>query len=231
MAKAEFPSNSNSGDSRVAHIAKLKAEPSVEGEKTEQPAEKKAEFDGKVFVKKRGIGSKMKSLFVAEGQNLADKVVEEIVKPKIQEMALTIVSQVGQGIYGVIYTMMNPNGGPPTTPSTGGPISYDRISRSAVTAPRTSIVVGRPQVRQSNRLSEIEFELWSDAQKALTYIQSMIEELGHCTLGDYYDYVGIDPESTDQSWGWTDVRRAQIREYGPGRFHLMLPELKTIHRR
>jgi hypothetical protein len=237
MAKAEFPSNSHSSDARLDQIAKLKAvpEPVEEPEEKTEEAPEKEVFEGKISVKRKKIGPRLKSMFFDEGQSFADHILENVIVPRMKDIGLGIVNQIVDNIKRGVEDVLFPNGSSTNDVRSSrgsGPISYNNLHRTSTTIQRSGSIVQNSRPRQSNRVEDVLFEYRSDAQKALTFIESQIEEYGHCTLGDFYDYV--DPsliQNTDDKWGWAEVRRAYISEVGPNEFRLILPEPRPIHRR
>lgn len=229
MAKAEFPSNSHPIEPRIDQIAKLKAPPveQTEPEETEEPPKEK--LNGKVVFKRKKLVPRLKSLFVEEGRSFGDHLIENVIVPMVKDVILSVVIQTGDSFRKGFEQVLFPNGSSTSHVQPGraqGPISYDQMSRSAG-ARRPDY--NRPQ-RQSNRLDDLSFPLRSDAQQVLTYIETQIDQYGHCSVGDLYDYVDHPVQSTDDKWGWTDVNRAYIRD-ARSEYLLILPDPRPIHRR
>ncbi len=240
MAAAEFPSNSHSQSARLDQIAKLKAvpEPSVAEEireDTEETPEKEI-FEGKVFARRKKIGPRLKTMFFDDGQNFADHLLENVVVPRLKDIGMGIVNQILSSVQRGVEDVFFPNGSSTNDVRSSrapGPINYNDLHRTATTIRRVGSQVTAQSRRHSNRIDELVFEYRSDAQKLLTCIESQIEEVGHCTVGDVYGYA--DPEKilqdTDEKWGWVNVDRAYIKDAGRNGFLLILPEPLAIHRR
>jgi hypothetical protein len=238
MAEAEFPSNSyksKTSDERVEKIEKLKT-PAVEGEASAPVEKEKVVLEGKTVVQKKGVGTRLKDMFVTDGVSFGEHLAENVVVPMIKDIILTIIRQTGDGVVRGFEEMLHPKGSGQndvrTSGRTQGPISYNNLHRSSVTSRREETTIQyRSPARRSNRVEEVIFEYRSDAQKALTYLEGQIEELGHCTVGDLYDFVEYPMQSTDEQWGWTDLSRAYIQEVGRNKYRLNMPEPDPIRRR
>jgi hypothetical protein len=236
VATADFPSNSHSKDVRVSQIEKLKAVPEPVEDETEdvkEPAEKgKESFEGKVFTRRKKLGPRLKRMFVDDGQNYAELLLESVIVPRLKDIGMGIVNMILSNIQRGAEDVFHPNGSSVNdvrSSRTHGPINYNDLHRSTTTIRRVDPVVAR---RQSNKLDDLAFEYRSDAQKVLTYIDAQIEEIGHCTVADLYDYVDPDKiQSTDDKWGWINVERAYIKDVGREGFLLVLPDPRAIHRR
>lgn len=237
MAKAEFPSNSYSGDPRIDEIQKLKATPAEE-EKTKESTEEEV-FEGKVVFKRKRLGPRLKNMFVTDGMSFVDHLVENVVVPMAKDIVLSVIVQIGDNTKRGFEQMLFPNGSSANdvrTSRTSGPISYNNIHRSS-TVVRSSVTPAyqRSYSRHSNRMEDLAFEYRSDAQKLVIHLEGMIEELGHCTVGDLHEYVDPDKiQPTDDSWGWAgnDMDRALISEDRQGGGYILtLPEPRPIKRR
>jgi hypothetical protein len=235
VAKAEFPSNSHPIEPRIDQIAKLKALPSEEipapvEEKEEAPKEK---LDAKVTFKRKKVLPRLRSLFVEEGRDFGDHLVENVIVPMVKDVILSVIIQTGDSFRRGFEQVLFPNGTTTNHVQPGrppGPISYDQMSRSAGARRSTVNTEYRRPQRQSNRVDDLSFTHRADADQVLGYIESQILEIGHCTVGDLYDYVDHEVQSTDDKWGWYNVDRAYIRD-GRTEYLLILPEPRAIHRR
>lgn len=236
MAKAEFPSNSFSGDSRIDGIQKLKTTPPVEEGKTEEPAEEEV-FEGKVVFRRKKLGPRLKSMFVTGGIPFVDHLVENVVVPMAKDIILSVIVQIGDNTKRGFEQMLFPNGSSTNDVRTSGPISYNNIHRSSTVIRRSSVTPDyqRSHSRHSNRLEDLSFQYRSDAHKFVSHLQGMIEEIGHCTVGDLYEYVDPDKiQATDEGWGWAgnDLQGVWIREdrHSDG-FLLTMPDPRPIKQR
>jgi hypothetical protein len=238
MAKADFPSNSFSGDPRIDEIQKLKTEPSVEEGKTEKPAEEEV-FEGRVAFKRKTFGERLKTMFFTDGKSFVEHLVENVVIPMGKDIILSVIVQVGDNTKRGFEQMLFPNGSSVNdvrTSRPSGPISYNNIHRSSTVIRRSSVTpeYHRPQSRHSNMLEDLAFEYRSDAQKLVLHLQDLIEELGHCSVGDLYEYVDPDKiQPTDEAWGWAgnDMDRVYIRQDRGGGVLLTLPDPRPIKQR
>lgn len=235
MAEAAFPSNSDKSranppvplnDDRIEKIERLKAVP----DNPEPPV-----FEGKVTLKRKTIGSRLKAMFVQDGGDFVEGLVEGVIIPMAKDIFLTVVRQTGDSAVRSFEQMLHSSGSDRDIRSSSrqpGPISYNNVSRpNNMSIGRGQPVSYRPEPRRSNRLEDIEFDYRSDATKVLMHLESAIEDMGHVTVGDLYDHLDYPMHSTDEKWGWTNMDRAYVSEMRDGRFRLNLPEPVPIHPR
>lgn len=235
MAEAVFPSNSDKSraevhrlpDDRIDKIERLKAVP--DDPKPEPPV-----FEGKVTLKRKSLGTRMKAMFVQDGGDFVEGLIEGVVMPMIKDVFLTVVRQAGETAYRSVEQMFHSDGSALRDVRTSrqpGPIPYNNVSRNNTQIGRGQPVAYRPEPRRSNRLEDIICAYRSDATKIKAYLESIVEEVGHATVGDLYDHLDWPMHSTDEKWGWTDLDRAYVTEMRDGQFRLNLPDPIQIHPR
>lgn len=99
-------------------------------------------------------------------------------------------------------------------------VSYDRYSARDDDRDR--------RVRRANNIFENPiFATRADAEAILENMLESIDKFGLVTVMDVYDMLGENTNFTDDRYGWTDLRRAEIRPYR-GDFLLDLPRPKFV---
>lgn len=226
-----FPGAGLPGNS---HKSKQQEEPPKAEESTTDSSKPKFEkvVTGKARPVKRTLGSKIKSIFLQEGVNYKQHVVENIVIPKIQEMALKIVDSFTDGIKESFYEVID--GGKQRSSATVRPGTTGRVNYQKISANNGSVRVVRPGVvsstviAKSNVVREIVLENSEDGHLVIAQLKDAIARYGHVTVGDLYVLIDYGVSSTDHEWGWSNVDSARVRPTSGGQWRLMLPGPEPI---
>lgn len=228
-----------SGNSHTARIRQEKTESLNSDEPT--PITKKI-VEGRVKERPKTVGSRFKAMFIAESTNFSGQLFENIVKPKVQEIGLTVLAAVLDGVKDAATEVIT---GKPVNRGSSSRVSdfmarrnipYDRVRSSVAVRP------GSPQrftdrvstVRRSDKVRDLIVESRRDGESVLDELKDMIDKMSHCTVGDYYDLMGEDVVSTDHEWGWTraDLRDAEVRYLGErggeDEYLMMMPPPRPI---
>jgi hypothetical protein len=233
----DFPGNSHT----AARIEEEKASEQVPENTptTSEPKKVKKVVTGKVTENKPTLGKRFKNMFVHDGGNFAEHVVEKVVVPMVKDMALSIATQMVDGFrQGVEEMLFGPDAkdrrGRTTSYGTGRPVvNYTRYS-STSSVRRSSDRSERDRdrdgsSRRSNRVREIIVESREDGDAVLEELDAIIDSsVGHCTVGDFYAACGERTVSTDEEWGWTDLRDARVSKLGRDEFLISMPRPRPI---
>ncbi len=73
----------------------------------------------------------------------------------------------------------------------------------------------------------LSFDRRKDAEDVLARMDELMETYGVVSVGDLYDLVGITGSYTDEKYGWTDIRSAQIVSFRGG-YTIKLPRAIPI---
>ena len=60
---------------------------------------------------------------------------------------------------------------------------------------------------------EYNFGEISRLDDVLEHMKQLLEEYGNVTVADFYDLVGLTPNSEDTKRGWTKLENVKIEEY------------------
>lgn len=66
-----------------------------------------------------------------------------------------------------------------------------------------------------------------EAEEVLTRMSELIETYGTVSVADMYDLMGVTPEFTDNNYGWTDIRSAEVRRVREG-YILKMPRAMPL---
>ena len=170
-----------------------------EEQKTKEP-EKRAEkvVTGAVVTKKKSGISKLANEFISEdAKNIKSYVIGDVIIPSIKKALCDIVKD---GIEMLLYGGTRPGGGR----STADRVSYrsyydDRGSRSA-----------RDTRPSGYSYDDIILSNRGEAQDVLDRMDELMDTYGLVRVADLYDLVGITGNYTDNKYGWTNIRNAEI---------------------
>lgn len=220
----DFPGNSNT--SKEA----LKKQPT---ETTDAPKREKI-ISGS--IRKKSLGQKFADFFLDEGKSFGDHLIKGILIPMAKETILSVVENAGEAFrMGVVTAMFGEEASSRmsrTTQRPGTRIDYSRTSTAAANQRSTSATYNRPTQRRSDRVEEVEVENRADADILIEDLQAVIDDVGHCSVGDYYERSGAAvPRSTDEEWGWDDLRAARVIPIGQGRYAIRMPTPRPLNQR
>jgi hypothetical protein len=207
---AEFPSNSK-------------------GPQTPKPAtpEKVVEqvVTGEVSSRKKPLGRRLRDIFIGgDIKSVVEYVFSEVLVPQAKDM---ISEGISSGFEKLIYGESRPGRRYGSRSPGPGPTNYTRygtpgnnpIGRRAVEDRRPTATV---------RTQEFDDIILATRPEAEVVIDKMYDLLGtydSVTVADLYSLIGWSSSYTDQKWGWTELRGADVRRHRDG-WALNLP--KTV---
>lgn len=231
----DFPGNSNAARNPEPpkipdNVTELKPVADSDQKKVRKIAEGK--------VKKKPLSHQFKQMFVHDGGDFIEHLVEDVVVPMAKNMALSLVVQIGDGIKRGFEDMIfgpDENGRRRSSSSSSythrPPVNYQRMSSPTTVRPGGSNRYGaRHEVdRRSNRVRHFALHTRAEGDDVIDELLDKINRMGHCTVGDYYDALGLDDiTSTDHEWGWTTLAAARVRSDGDGEYYVDLPRPRPI---
>lgn len=168
---------------------------------------------GKVKVKKKSGVSKMSNAIISEDMsNVKSYVVMEVIIPALKKAISDVVTN---GIDMLLY-----GGSSRSKKNTNASyISYNRYSsdRREDRRPR----------RTNYSYDDIVLDNRRDAEEVLSRMDELLETYEVVSVADLYDLVGITGEYTDNKYGWTSLRSAQVVRVRDG-YLLKLPKALLI---
>ena len=183
----EYKSNSNKSKIEANDVTEHKVEKVV---------------TGKVITKKKSGFQKFTDEFISEdAKNIKSYVFGEVLIPAIKKAISDIVTD---GIDMILYGESGRGG---SRRSTADRVSYrnyyDRGSSRPVSDSRTTY-------GSSYNYDDIVLSTRGEAEDVLSRMDELMETYGLVRVADLYDLVGITGSYTDNKYGWTNIRNAQI---------------------
>lgn len=171
---------------------------------------------GKVKVKKKSELSKLGDIFIAEDvRNVKSYVVFDVLVPAIKKAVYDIVTD---GVDMILF------GG---TGRKKKSTNVDRVSYNRFYNDRD-----RDRDRSSSRLrgysfNEITLDSRREAEEVLSAMDDIRDQYGMVTVADLNDLLGVTGEYTDNKYGWTNLRNAEVIRERDG-YALKLPRAMAI---
>lgn len=162
--------------------------------------EKKVEkvVTGKVITKKKSGLRKFADEFISEdAKNVKTYVLGEVLIPAIKKAVLDIVTD---GINMILYGDAG-RGGRRSTADRVSYRSYSDYSRPRDTRTTSTSRYSYDDIILSTR---------GEAEDVLARMDELMDAYGLVRVADLYDLVGITGEYTDNRYGWTSIRTAEI---------------------
>lgn len=185
-------------------------------ESTEVPAKKVVNkvVSGKVRTK-RNDGRKLADIFIADDvKDVKSYILLDIVVPAIKR---AIVSTV-EGLFG--------EPGPRKGSTNASYVSYRNYSdnRNDRLSPSDN------RTRTGYSYNDIILDSRGEAEEVLSRMDELVETYGEVTVADLYDLVGITGEWTDNRYGWTNIKNAEVVRARNGGYLIRLPKALPITR-
>lgn len=164
-------------------------------ESNEKPERKKLEkvISGTATTRKKGAVTKLAEVFLQE--DIADVktyIRDDVLIPSVKKMLL-----------GVVEGFLYPGGSKPSNGIPGSKVSYNRYyAKPAQRETRQSTIY------RTSDYEDVTVESRGDAEAVIMRMNEQIDSYGFVTVGDLYDFVGIQGTNTDFNYGWTDIRYA-----------------------
>lgn len=186
-------------------------------EQKEKEREKKVEkvVTGKVVTKKKSKFSQFTDEFISEdAKNVKSYIFGEVLIPAIKKAISDIVTD---GIDMILYG--ESRGG--RKRSTADRVSYvnyyDRGNKPSNKQPTGSLY----------SIDNIFLTTRGEAEEVLERMDEIMDTYGLVRVTDLYDLVGITGNYTDNKYGWTNIRNAEIVHTRDG-YHIKMPRAVPI---
>lgn len=171
---------------------------------------------GKVKTKKKNGVTKFADVFISEDiHSVKSYIIGEVLIPAMKKALSDIVTN---GIDMILYG----ESGASKKRSLGSKISYtsyyDRRDRYDDRRTRVS------DIRNVYSYDDITLDNRGEAEEVLSRMDELIETYGIVSVADLYDLVGITGSYTDNKYGWTDIRSAQVVRVRDG-YKIKLPRV------
>ena len=171
-----------------------------EEQKNNKEREKKVEkvVTGKVITKKKSALSKIADEFISEdAKNVKSYILGEVLIPAIKKAVSDIVTD---GIDMILYGGARRGGKRSSAERVSYRNYYDGYSQPRDTRSTVS--------RRS--YDDIILDSRGEAEEVLMRMDELMDTYGLVRVADLYDLVGITGDYTDNKYGWTNIRNAEI---------------------
>lgn len=172
------------------------------GEQKSKDREQRAEkvVTGVVRTKKQSKARTLASEFISEdARNVKSYVLGEVLIPAIKKAISDIVTD---GIDMILYG--ESRGGHKR--STADKVSY----RNFYDRDRKPSTENRTTIGSGYSYDDIILDSRGEAEEVLTRMDELMETYGLVRVADLKDLVGITGQYTDNKYGWTNIRNAEV---------------------
>lgn len=197
---SEFDYKSNSYKSK-----EVKKEPTEEKKRVEKPV------TTNVKIKKKNEIHKFASIFIPEDiTDVKNYIIVDVIIPGIKKAISDVVDAL---LFGSSSSKKT---------SRVDHVSYDRFSKRDD---------GRSRFNESKQVylgyNDISFPNRGEAEKVLSCMNAIMREYGMVRVADLYDLVGVSGNYTDNDYGWTSIRSAEVVR-DRGEYKIKLPRATPI---
>lgn len=188
-------------------------------EKKELPDGKRAEkvVHGKVKTKKNDV-RKLTDIFIAEdAANVKNYILMDVIVPSVKKAIYDlIVGALDMSLYGA-----RGRGGKRPIADKVSYTDYNSVSR------RDERSYNRTQTASGYSYDDIILDSRGEAEAVLSRMDEVMEEYGQVRVADLYDLVGVTGNYTDNNYGWTNIRNAEVVRVRDG-YKIKMPRALPI---
>ena len=175
---------------------------------------------------KKSLGSRLRTMLGGkDGQSVPDYIMYEVLGPALKDMITDAVIQgVERMVYGEAQSSVRRSANRRGPVGSSSHIQYNRYSGTQRENRPTMSTRGRA----SHDFGEIELHTRAQAEAVIAQMVEFVDRFGHTSVADLYEMVDFEAEFTDERWGWTDLRGADVRRTRQGTYVLILPRTEPI---
>lgn len=173
--------------------------------------------------RKRSLGKQFKATFVGgDAKTAMQYVIFNVLLPAAKDAMVEAASSgIEKLIYGEARSKRGSRGGPPS--GAQGYVTYNRMSDPRDDRPPVPRSVQRA-AKARHDFDEIVLSSRSEAEEVIDRLFDLISRYGEATVADLYELTGLEASHTDNKWGWTDMRGANVARIRSGDYLLDLPD-------
>lgn len=169
---------------------------------------------GTVKTKKKGELGKLKDVFISEdASNVKNYIFMDVLVPAIKKAISDIVRD---GVDMMLYG----ESGRKKSSSNSSYVSYRDYSSRDEKRYSGSY---RDKSRSRYNLDDIILDSRGEAEEVLTRMDELLDTYGIVSVADLFELLGITGEYTDNKYGWTNLRMAEVVHVRDG-YMLKLPK-------
>lgn len=175
-------------------------------------------IDGEVKIKKKSELQKLSDVFISEDvRDVKSYVFMDVLVPAIKKAVYDVITN---GIDMILY---GGNGSVDRKPSTASKVSY----RNYFDSPKRTTHLASSG-RNTYDYDDIIFDNRGEAEEVLSKMDEIIASYGTASVGDLYDLVGVTGRYTDNNYGWTNLRNAQVMRTRTGGYIIKFPKVLPL---
>lgn len=225
----EFPSNAHSTAKKVRTTrTEVTTEKTIEEKPKVEPI-----VTGEVIRRKKPLGRRFLETFVGgDARGVMGYVVMDVLLPAARDM---IFEGFTQGLEKTLYPdgRSGPGAGRRIMGSRpSGQAGYVRYASSATRPGWQEPARAKPEApqprRRSDQVDQVLMQTRAECDQVLARMQDMIERYETVTVADYYNLVGEPATTTDDKWGWLDLRKAGVQRLGHEKYTIVLPPPEPV---
>ena len=177
---------------------------------------------GEVITRKPTVGKRFyHTFFGGDAQGVVGYVLMDVLVPAVRDI---IVDMVQTGVERMVFgdgrapSRRNNSYRPGGSSSQGSYVSYNRYA-----APSSPFARREEPPRDMSRrarathdFDEIILATRAEAQEVINRLFDLVSQYDQATVAELMQLVGISPQHTDYSYGWTDIRGAGITRVRDG---------------
>lgn len=215
ILKVKYPGNTQKDK------AKRRAEKAAAIE--EKVEEKKVEpiVEGKVVLRKRGLGRKISEMFTGDdARSVMGYVVYDIAIPALKSM---LADMIGNGAERALFGEVRSRSYSDRHRRVGY-TNYSSEYRRDRDEPRREI---SSRARRTHDFGGVVLESRGEAEEILEKMADLIAQYKFASVNDLLDLLDQPTDFTGEKWGWTSIRDAGVRRVRDG-FLLDLPRTEPV---
>lgn len=188
----------------------------------EEIPEKRVEkiVTGPVKARKKGEVQRFADVFISEDvKNVKSYILMDVLVPSIKKAISDIFHN---GIDMILYG----ESGAPRSTSAASRVSYQSMyNQSSIRDDRTRASV----LRTGYDYDDVILNSRGEAEDVLSRMDELIAAYGLVSVADLYDLVGITRNYTDNKYGWTNIRNAEIVRLRDGGYMIKMPKALPLN--
>lgn len=203
---------------------------SMSSKEPEPTAPKKVEkvIEGKVIRRKKPFSKRVAEMFIGgDSRTVGSYLLYDVLLPATKD---TIADLMSQGVERMLFgEVKSTSRRPSNRRGQGGYISYNRYSQNSPPWDRERKESRNPTrwSRANHDFDEIILDTRTEAEEVIDRLFDLISRYESATVADLYELVGVSGNYTDDKWGWTDIRGADVTRVRNG-YLLKLPRPEPL---
>lgn len=198
----------------------FKPNPPLTKGKTESVPEKKVEkvISGVAKTKKKSGVMKLADIFIEDDvDSVKSYIVGDVVIPTIKKTIYDVIT----GSLDMFFFGGTGGGKARSTADKVSYRNYTSYSNKQSARPATRSVTGYSY-------DEVVLDSRGEAEEVLARMDELVATYGIVSVADFYDLVGITCQYTDNKYGWTNIRNAQVMRVRDGGYMIKMPKAMPL---